>query len=77
MSDYIPSMTISQFKKLKVHELKELQCHEVLTDGEYLFTFINPQTDYVKMQVEFAGQVSNSVGGKKTVEELEDATVRI
>ena len=76
MSDYIPSMTITQFRKLKVHELKELKCYEILSDGEYLFTFVNPQTDFVKAQAEAMGEVSNSVGGK-TIEELEDALVRI
>lgn len=70
MSELIPSYSITEFKKLKAHELKQLKCCEVTSDGEYLFTFINPNTDYIKCQAENMGQLSNSVGGK-ALEELQ------
>jgi hypothetical protein len=64
MAELIPTYTISEFKKLKVSELKQLKSCEINSDGEYLFTFINPNTDYIKCSVEGFGQLSNSVGGK-------------
>ena len=33
------------------------------------FLFINPQTDYIKLQVEYLGQLSNSVKGE-TLEDI-------
>lgn len=69
MSEIIPSITITQFKKLKVEELKLLKCCEVTENGEYLFSYINPQTDFVKLRAEYLGQLSNSVGGK-TIDEI-------
>ena len=65
MSELIPGITITEFKKLKVHELRELKSCEVTSDGEYLFTFINPRTDYIKVQSEYMGEMSNTVGGKE------------
>ena len=67
----IPEVSITEFKKLKVHELKQLKSCAVMSDGEYLFAFVNPQTDYIKCHVENLSQLSNSVGGK-LVEELKE-----
>ena len=39
MGDLIPTYTLSDFKKLKAAELKQLKCGEITSDGEYLFTF--------------------------------------
>ena len=69
MSDLIPEITISEFKRLKVNELKQLKSCEITSDGEYLFTYINPNTDYVKIQAEYLAQKSNSIGGK-SIDEL-------
>ena len=69
MSEFIPNYTITQFKKLKAHELKRLKCCEVTSDGIYLFTFINPQTDFIRQSAEQKGQLSNAVGGE-TLEEI-------
>jgi hypothetical protein len=60
----IPEVSLTELKKLKADQLKQLKCCHVLSDGVYLFTFVNPQTDYVKLSVENLGQLSNSVGGK-------------
>ena len=70
MSEIIPTYAISDFKKLKTPELKRLKCCEITSDGSYLFTFINPTTDFIKVQTEHMGQLSNSVGGRKTLEEI-------
>ena len=64
----IPEVSITEFKKLKVHELKELKCCEVLSDGEYLFTFVNPATDYIRLTVQNLGQLSNTGRGKDLAE---------
>lgn len=69
MSELIPSISITEFKKLKVHELKRLKSCEVTSDGQYLFTFINPNTEYIKFQAESMAQLSNSVGGE-TLEQI-------
>jgi len=74
MAELIPSVSITEFKKLKVRELRELNSCEIVADGEYLFTFINANTDYVKVQAEYMAQMSNTVGGK-TLEEIIYATV--
>ena len=68
MAELIPSVSITEFKKLKVHELRELKSCEVMADGQYLFTFINANTDYVKVQAEYMGEMSNTVGGKELEE---------
>lgn len=65
MAELIPSISITEFNKLKVNELRELKSCEVVSDGEYLFTFINAQTDYIRVQSEYMGEMSNSVGGKE------------
>lgn len=69
MATLIAEMKITEFKKLKVHQLKRLKSCEVYADGEYLFTFVNPTTDYIKLQAENLAQMGNTVG-KETLEEI-------
>jgi len=64
MAEYVPTYTITEFKKLKAHELKRLKSAEIMADGEYLFTFINPQTPYVRLHTEQLGMLSNNVKGE-------------
>ncbi len=65
----LPEIVVEAFKDLTTQELRDLPCTEVVTkNGDYIGTFIVPQTDYVKMQVEYLGQMSNSV---KPVEQAE------
>ena len=70
MATLIPEVTITDFKKLKVHQLKRLKSCEVYSDGEYLFTFINPNSEFIKAQAEYKAQLSNSVGGESLEEVL-------
>lgn len=74
MSELIPEITITEFKKLRVDDLRQLKSCEVTYDGEYLFTFVNPQTDYIRIQTEYLAQMGNSTGGKE-IEELLYAVV--
>ena len=76
MSDkLIPTYPISEFKKLKVTQLKRLKCAEITSDGLYLFTYINPTTAYIRTQAEYLGQLSNS-NGKQSLEKIkEEVTV--
>ncbi len=72
MATMIPNITITEFKKLKVYQLKELKSCEVYADGEYLFTFLNGNLEpsgYIRDNVESYGESSNSLGGK-TIEEI-------
>lgn len=69
MATLIPQMSISEFKKLKVPELKRLKSCEIYSDGEYLFTFVNAQTDYIRIQTEYLAQLGNSVKGE-TLEQI-------
>lgn len=71
MSELIPSYPLSEFKKLKTEQIRRLKSCEVTSDGEYLFTFIQPQTDYIRTQAEYMAQLSNSVGGQNLEEILE------
>ncbi len=65
MPEFIPSYTITEFKKLKVPEIKRLVSCEITADGEYLFTFTNAQTLYVRLHTEQLGMLSNNVKGEK------------
>jgi hypothetical protein len=64
MAELIPSYSITEFKKLKVTELKRLKSCEITSDGEYLFTFVNPQTDFIRTQTEYTAQLGNAVKGE-------------
>ena len=59
----IPEIPITQFKKLRVEEIKQLKSCVLTSDGEYLCTLIIPRTDFVQVRAEYLGVVSNSVGG--------------
>ena len=73
MAELIPTMTVEQFQELSPDQLKRLKSCEVEFDGEYLFTFINPQTDYIRRHVEYLAQSGNDVGG----EDLEKILVEV
>ena len=64
MATVIPSIQFTDFKKLSAQQLKEMKSCEVTFNSSYLFTFVNAQTDFVKMQVEYTAQLGNAVGGK-------------
>ena len=64
MSSLIPSYPITDFRKLKAHELKRLKSCEVTSDGLHLFIFVNSATDYIKDQVESFAMLSNSNSGE-------------
>ena len=64
MASLIPQINITEFRKLKVPELKRLKSSEIYSDGEYLFSFCNPKTDYIRIHVENLSQLSNSIGGE-------------
>jgi hypothetical protein len=72
LSTLIPQITISEFKKLKVSELKRLKSFEVYSDGDYLFTFVNGGIDpsgFLRIQTEYKCQVANGIYGE-TLEQV-------
>ncbi len=72
MAQFIPEISISDFKKLKASQLKRLKSCEVYSDGEYLFTFVNGMTvpgGYLRTQSEYQCQRGNAVGGE-TLEQI-------
>jgi len=72
MADLIPTITYTEFKRLKPEQLRGLKCCEVTFNSDYLFTFINgniEESGYLKTQAEYNGQSANAVGGQ-TLEEL-------
>ena len=71
MAEWIPSYTITEFKRLKVHQLRELKCCEIVSDGEYLFTFINSTIPNIRIHAEQLGLRANTVGGKY-LEEIQE-----
>jgi hypothetical protein len=66
----IPEIEISQLRKLKVEQIRQLKSVIVTADGQYLCTVVIPRTDYIKMQTEYMGELSNGVGGKDLTEVL-------
>lgn len=63
----LSEIVVEDFKELTTQQLRELHCVEVVTkNGDYMGTFVVPQSDFVKVQVEYLGQMSNSV---KPIEE--------
>jgi len=75
MSTLIPNYTISDFKKLKVPELKRLKSAEITADGGYLFTFVNPDNDYIRTQTEGLAMLSNTQGGEEIENIMAEAKV--
>lgn len=74
MSDLIPTVNWTDFQKVaKMGRLKELNSCEINFNSEHFFTFINPNTDYVKTQAEYLALKSNSVGGKTLEQIMETA----
>ncbi len=71
MSELIPSYSLTDFRRIVRYpdKLKILKSCEVTFNGDYLFTFVNPQTDYIKLSIENLSQLSNSLSGV-TMEEL-------
>jgi len=71
VSDLIPTISFSEFKRLRASEIIEMKSVEVISDGEYAFTvIIPPRGDYriqqhIKTQAEYLGAKSNSAGGKE------------
>jgi hypothetical protein len=64
MSTLIPQVSIVDFSKLNISELKRLSCCEIYDGEDYLFTFIRPGTDFARARSENIGQLSNSVAGE-------------
>ena len=64
----IPEMKLMDFQNLCENEVKNLPS-TILTDvdGNYLATLIVPQTDYIKIQAEYMGELSNGVKPKEQV----------
>ena len=81
----IPSICISDFKKLAASQIREMKSVEVQSDNETLFIAIIPPlgqgmtiTDYIKTQGEYLGVRGNTVGGKEPQELLgKNATVSV
>jgi hypothetical protein len=78
MSTLIPNIPLSEFKKLKASEIKNLKSCEITSDGIYLFTVIIPPvnggmtiTDHIRTKAEYLGVQGNTVGGKELRELLE------
>jgi hypothetical protein len=65
----IPSISYTDFKKIKPEQIQGMKSCEITFNGEYLFTLIvAPQKggmsiyDNIKTQAEFLGARANSVG---------------
>lgn len=65
----IPTIALTDFKRLTAAQLKRLKSCEVTADGAYLFTFTNPATDYIRREAENKCQLSNAVHGE-TLEQI-------
>ena len=70
MSEFIPNITLSQLKGLNAKQLKRLKSCEVTADGVYLFTYINPATDFIRQTADQNAMLSNSQPGFEAIEEI-------
>jgi hypothetical protein len=79
MAELIPSISITEFRAIikDISKLKRLKCCEVTSDGDYLFTFVNPATPFIRKQVEYKAQLSNAVGGETLEDILKKETVKV
>ncbi len=61
----IPEMNLAEFQSLDENEVRCLESI-ILTDlkGNYLAALIVPQTDFLKTQAEYIGEISNGVRPK-------------
>jgi hypothetical protein len=61
----IPEMKLMDFQSLCENDVRDMESI-ILTDidGKYLATLIIPQTDYIKTQTEYMGELSNGVRPK-------------
>jgi len=72
MATLIAEMSLTEFRKLKVPQLKRLKSCEIYADGEYLFTFVNGGVDptgFLRIQAENKCQTTNGVCGE-TLEQI-------
>ena len=72
MATLIPNVSKTDFFKLKVNELKDIKSCEIYADGQYLGTWINAPSSYLRSVAEYKGQLCNAVKGK-TIEEIKGA----
>ena len=75
MAELIPTLTIEEFWELSLDQLKRLKSCEVESSGEYIFTFVNPQTDYIRRHVEYLAQTGNAVRGESLEQVLEEVEI--
>ena len=80
MSELIPNITFTEFKKLKPGQLRRLNSAEITFDGEYLFTFVNGKLEpsgYLRTQTEYNSQTGNAVGGLTLEQIQEEALAKV
>lgn len=80
MADLIPNLTWTEFKRLKPEQLKRMKSCEVFYNCEYLFTFVNGNTEpsgFLRMQSEFKCQTSNAISGQNPEDILNESLVRV
>ena len=71
MAELIPSISFTEFRKLKAEQLRRLKSAEITFNGEYLFTFVNGMLEpsgYLRTQTEYNCQTANAIGGKSLEE---------
>lgn len=72
MSDLIPNISWTEFKKLNIEQLVRLKCCEITYNGGYKWTFVNGALEpsgYLRTQTEYRCLDANAVGGE-TLEEI-------
>ena len=72
MGEFLPDVPLSEFRRLKVEQVRQLKSVNITGDGEYLCTVIIPNSQYIKVQTDYMGELSNAVGGKDIADVIED-----
>ena len=74
MSTIIPEMQVSAFRKLNTEQVRILKSCEIVSEGEYLFTFVNGALEtsgFLRGRAENICVAANSVEGLNP-EEVEE-----
>jgi len=68
----IPEITISDFKRLKVEQIREMKSLDIICDGEYLGTFVCPHGNKFAMASARQAALFSNTGNRslKTPEEI-------
>ena len=80
MAEFVPSISLTEFKKLRPEQLRRLKSCEVTFNTEYLFTFVNGALEpsgYLRKHTEYGCQAANAMAGKDLKDLIEEELCQV